>query len=436
MIDFLKILITNNDLIELLYSNKLLKGYSVYGKYVTNINKENPEVTQSQIVKVYKEVFFCFYSRENHFTKLEILIKPHYLFNNNLHNANDFKATDCISILKKFKNTFKLSESELKILNIEIGINGLSPIKVEDLITYTIYHEKNEFINSSDNLKYCKVSQKFNQNGKGNNYKKIKFYAKGIQYPEYSNRNTFRFEINSKRTNFIKSLGVYTFKDLLELKTYNSFAKKIAQEFSKVLILDINNTGENLSPKEQFKLATYQNPVKWYKCLEGSKNTFRNNKTQYFKLLNKTGNNIHRTITKIINDKLSYLQKDCANLTPPLEEKNCADLTVYIMENGTKTNNKKCVVTGLDLTHEKKDAIYIRTKTLRYLRQNEKKVYYELCSFLLSGTRGNRPKFERSIISHLAKQVRDRYYNPKTVKKTGYRQRQYKNQLELFCQLN
>lgn len=101
------------------------------------------------------------------------------------------------------------------------------------------------------------------------------------------------------------------------------------------------------------------------------------------------------------------------------------------MENGTINNNKNCIVTGLPLTHENEDAKYIRTSTFKYLREYDKNTYTELCSFLLSNTKGNPPKYEGGIIPHLNKQVRNRLNNKSTIRLTGYNQKKYPNQLGL-----
>jgi len=430
-LDHLKILIFNEDLINDLYNNSLLNEFSIYQSYSNNINKESQEIRQATFTKVYEEIYFCFYVKEDKFTKLEILFKPHYYFNDNLHNANDFTAVDCINVLNEIKDIFNFPTKELHILNIEYGINAISPIDCKNLITYAVYHEKNEFITSSDNLKFSKISFKYDKNGKANNYKKIKFYAKGLQFPKYTDKNTFRFEVKSKRRSYIQSLGIYTYEDLLKIETYHTLAENIRTEFKSVLILDIDNKGENLNSKDKNKLTEHLNTFKWIKAIQGSKNTFNNTKRAYFELLDKTGNNIHKNLEKIINNKLNVLIKDCAILTPPKKIKDCANFNTYIMENGTINNNKNCIVTGLPLTHENEDAKYIRTSTLNYIHNYDVKAFEEVCSFLLSHTQGNRPKFESGIIKHLAKQVRNRYYNQLTIRQTGYKQRIYHNQLGL-----
>jgi hypothetical protein len=383
------------------------------------------EILQSKQTKVYKGIYFCTYDN-----KLEILFKPHYYFNDNLHNANGFTAKDCINTLNTFKNTFELPTKELIILNIEIGINAISPIGCKDLITYSIYHERNQFINSSDNLRYSKISFKHNRNGNANNYKKIKFYAKGLQFPQYANNNTFRFEIKSKRTSYIKSkLNIFTFSDLLVLSNYITFANEIRSEFEKILILDIDNSKENLTPKEQIKLNEYNNPIYWNKSINKSRNVFNTDKTKYNKLLSKTNNSLKEKMTTIVNNKLNELTKGCAILTPQKETKKCAVLNVYIMENCTPKQIKKCLVTGLDISMQKEDSKFIQKVGLRLLFIDNNIKYRELEKKYLSKKWIN-VKFDKQIIE-LSHNIRNEYFNQKYKQKRKYRVSQ-KDLLNVF----
>jgi hypothetical protein len=419
LIDYLKILSKNTEFAELLFNDPLLKMIDKNDKFSNKLNEENKKI-KSTYIKTYKEILFCFFIKDDVFTKLEILIKPHYYFNDNLHNANNFNAIDCINTLTEIKNTFNFPINELSILNIEFGLNCNSPIDIKELIHYAIYHEKNEFINSSDTLRFSKISFKHTKYGKANQYKMIKFYAKGLQFPKFANIDDFRFEVKSKERKYIKSLGIYTYADLLKFETYNKLADTIRIEFNKVLIIDSSNEGRNLTPKEKLKLNEYLNTIKWFKSLQSSRNLFSKYKKEYFKLLDKTENNIHKKLYSIIDEKLIELIKPCA----------ISD--VYIIGNCTQKVFNKCPITGLPLTHEKVGAKYIKTSTLNYLHKNDKNKFVEVCSLLLNNSKGNRPRFENDIISHLYKQVRNRFYNPVIIKQTGYKQRNYQNQLDLF----
>jgi len=428
-IDYLKILSKNEDFAERLYRSPLLNRYSYTQKFNNKLN-EVKELKQATNIMSYKEVLFCFFSKDDLFTKLEILIKPHYYFNDNEHNANDFSAIDCINTLTEIKNIFDFNPEELSILNIEFGLKIISPIDIKDLVSCTIYHNKNEFINSSDSLRYSKVSYRYNENGKSNKYKQIKFYAKGLQYPYYTDINTLRIEVKSKERKYIKTLGVNTYADLLKFETYRKLSEVIISESKQILILDIHNKGENLTNKELSKLDEYRNSYYWVKSLQGSRNLFNRHKTKYFEILEKTGNNIHSKLNILIDDKLNKLLKTCAVSTPSIIEKSCAVSDVYIIGNCTQLVKRKCPITGIDLKHEKSDAKYIRTSTINYLKKYNSEIFIILCSRFIPNN-GKTPKYETDIVSRLCKNIRNSYYNQTQIKQVGYNSKIYPNQLQL-----
>lgn len=183
MLDFLKLSTLDISLINDLENHDLLE----WVKSEDKMNLFDFEVIKTKTVKQYKGILFCFYSN-----RIDILFKPHYYFNNNVHNANDFKINDCINVILELKNAFKIDLQLLKVVNIEFGLNVLSPIDIKKLITFLLYHEKNEF-KTDVGLAFSKKSFRANPNGTINNYKIIKAYAKGLQFPQYSNINTFRF---------------------------------------------------------------------------------------------------------------------------------------------------------------------------------------------------------------------------------------------------
>lgn len=313
MIDYLKILCKDSEYSKRLFKNPLLIMYSKNEKFKNKLIIENEFIKQATYIKSYKEILFCFFTKNEFFTKLEILVKPHYYFNENLHNANDFKAVNCINILTEIKDVFNLPITDLSIINIEFGVNFRSSIDIKDLISYAIYQERNQFINSSDNLSFSKISSNSNPKGEENNYKRVKFYAKGVQFPQYTNINTGRLEIKSKESKYINKLDIYTCQDLLKKSTYLKLAEVLKEEFKKILILDIDNKGQNLSSKELSKLNNYKQTTTWIKYIQGSRNLFSRHKKDYFKILDKTENNIHQKTYSVINIKLNELIKGCAD---------------------------------------------------------------------------------------------------------------------------
>ena len=193
MIDFLKFYITDNSTIQHLENHYLLE----WVKSEDKLNLFDIEVIKTKTIKQYKGIYFCFYTN-----RIDILFKPHYYFNDNLHNANDFRAIDCINAVLELKNTFNIDLKLLKVVNIEFGINVLSPIDIKKLITFLLYHEKNEF-KTDIGLAFSKKSFRATTTGMINSYKIIKAYAKGLQFPQYTDINTFRFEVKSKKSKYI-----------------------------------------------------------------------------------------------------------------------------------------------------------------------------------------------------------------------------------------
>ena len=393
MTDLNKIFIQDTDIIELIYNNPLLKDFNTLSKS-KEVKKEGGgfhEIIQSQQTKIYKGVYFCFY--EN---KLEILFKPHYYFNGNLHNANRFTALDSIKVHQELLDAFKIP-LDSKILNHEYGINAISPIDAKDLITYATYHEKNEFKNSSDNLSYSRISSKHNQKGTANKYKMFKFYAKGLQFPEYADINTFRTEVKSKKTQYIKNqLKINTYADLLNPSTYLVLATQLKKEWNNVLILNPDFDSLNVSQKDIKKLTQYGNPFYWRKKLEESKNSFNRAKKRYYELLDKTDNNTHSKVVEIIDKELAEITKGCTIIPPLLEDKKvCHFERIYNanrhtlinsnhlnIDNDVKINSeyskRVCLVTGLNISMQKEDSILLSHTGLNYYFNTDKKVFNEV----------------------------------------------------------
>ncbi|WP_037319442.1 hypothetical protein [Salegentibacter sp. Hel_I_6] len=346
MIDYLKIYSKDKELISRLNNNPLLT-WSGDREKLSHIEKEAEEgIIKAETNKTYKGIVFCF--KEDN---LLIYFKPHYYFNDNLHNANDFSVNNFLMVLSEVLEDLQLEDltDRLFIINIEYGVNVLSPIKIEDLITFIAYHKKNEF-RTDAGLIYSKKSQSISSNGKASRYQIIKAYAKGIQFPTHAPHNTLRFEIKSQESRKIKSLGIYSIKDLLNPETFKTLEDDLIGRFDEVLILDSSVDLSKLDHKSRIKLIERLNSHYWYKQQQKTRNTFNNSKKTYFKLLDKTGYNIHHDLRKILISKLDDL-KYCANTETPRIIKSCANTDIYIMRNCTINELKReCIFTGRELT--------------------------------------------------------------------------------------
>lgn len=370
MIDFLKILITNDTLIKQINANPLL----IWHNKQERLSHFDFETVLSKQTKRYKGVLFCFYDN-----KVEVLFRPHYYFNDNLHNANDFSTDNCLTVINRFINELCLTEytNELKIINIEYGINVISPIDCKELVTFISYHGKNEF-KTDTGLAYSKKSYSEAKNGTVNKYKIIKAYNKGLQFPDYCDINTFRFEVKSKQTKYIKQLGVTTINDLLNPETYQTLSNELIKEFDDVLILGNSKEYKNLSKKENNQLNKYLNPNNWFKVKQGHRNQFNKTKERYLKLLNKTGYNIHTEIKNIIIEKLKNLEQKGAFSTPIEKRQKGAYSTINIIGNCTPLLNQNCIITGLDISMQKEGSFLLSHTGLKYYHTHNRKIFDEV----------------------------------------------------------
>ncbi|EIA09584.1 hypothetical protein [Flavobacterium frigoris] len=365
MIDFLKLDTEDEGVIAYFKTHPLLE-------YMSNedmFNRYDPEVLNTKDKYQYKGIIFCFYSNK----RLKISFLPHYYFNGNLHNANDLNIIDCIKIILEFKNTFKIDWEKLKIINLEFGLNVVSPICIKDLITFLIYHEQHEF---KDNPEYQFSKQSHSSNkktGRANNNKIIKGYAKGLQFPEFCHINTFRFEIKSRESAYISKLEIFNLNDLLNVNVYYLLIDKLIAEFKNILILYDKIDFTNLNLKEVSKLNTLLSQSHWYRIKQDNKrNAFNDEKIKYYKLIDKTGIHLKKQLEKIICEKLELLKKGAIS-------------TLYNSrirtQNKTQTTTVKtllCQVTKINISMQKNDSILLSHTGLKHYYKNDKKVFEQI----------------------------------------------------------
>lgn len=361
VIDYLKLKVINTHLINFFRSHDWLYFNSNSERLIL----ETAEI-QSKDYKMYNGILFEF---TEYF--LYIHFKPHYYFNNNLHNANDFSAIQCIKTLNSFIDDFGINPNDLKIINIEFGLNIIIPtelILIEDLLSVLYSHGKNGFY-TDRKFPFCKFSSSIGLNGKANVFLIIKAYAKGIQFPEYTHRNTLRFEVKSNRKEKVNKLGIYTLNDLLQFDTYKHLSNEIIKEFNKVLIID-----EYAKPViSKRRLTTHNERLKeryWSKLFYKSRNVFLNNFKSYYDDLNTCKTHLKKEIENLIKSKLSELL-------------NCAYLNLHIDEMRT-VSKKQCIVTGLNISMQKVDSILLSHTGLRYYYKTDKKIFNEVKNKYLS----------------------------------------------------
>ncbi len=438
LVDHIKIVIKDIEEIDRIWNDERL----IWWSKTEELSASDWELIRCKEKKVYKNLKFG----KTDFG-LYIIFSPHIYRNNGLHNADDFPAYDCIHTIKCIIEFFKIVQCEKwKIINLEMGLNFIMPGYGPDLVMFTEYWKKTLF-KYDRSLAFCKkaVNQR---NGRDCTYKRLKMYCKYSHEPDHCKPDTVRLEICSGQTKYIKGkLGIDNIGCLLNPKVYETFKSELVQVVKEMLILDHKTGFENLNKDEKLKMLKYLSNNTWYRQTLKSVNGFWQMKQRYFQLLDKTGSNIHLELLQIIQSKLNDLTRQtCLNSIPNQNSlkhmKTCLNSNVIKGGNPTYEDLSKyrCNVTGLNLIYEGRIKVgnpipnYIRISTLRYLQQNDPKAFERLRLDLIPNNCSQRPKYETSLLAHLSKQIRNRFYNSNKIKKVGYNQpkAQPNEQLDLY----
>lgn len=323
------------------------------------------------------------------FRNVEICFSPHYLYNNDLHNGNDFTPLDCINTIIEVLTVLEISKNEFsdfQVKNIEYGLNLQLNIEVNKIIDGIIYTKKTPFVNKDHSTNKISDTSKF---------KRIKAYDKGIQFidcPQYEiPLNTFRFEVQTKQAKNIRTLGIYSVCDLLKKEIYDNLFQSILNEWEQILIIntELKGTRNTITFWTEYIAKTSN---------KKDRNKFTIEKNKYYKkLLHK--DNLHHLIKCKIIDKNIALS-DCANSTQktPINKgkhtfHKIHDLLINV--ESAQTNNEKtiqdryCEITKLDISMQKKSSKFLCKNGLRFYHKNQPEVYKKLCDEYLSKNRKN-----------------------------------------------
>ena len=276
MLDLLKFKITDEIQINTIWNNELLE-------YVGKSERLYIDEIKEKETKRYKNLYFI-----KHQNRLEVSGSIHYFYNDGLHNADDFYIEYCISAIIKIQNIFNIDLNKCQLINLEYGVNINPIINVTELIQSLIYHEKRQF---------TRPTTYFNFKLAGNEaYKQIKAYDKSVQFPQEC-ENTFRFEVRSRQSKFIQSLGLFTLQDLTNISNYDVLIASILKEWDNVLLFDLSKDIDT----KFFNTSFWEDILK-----NGNRNKFNNQKKLYYKKLG--SNNLHSTIRNIIERRTKYLK--------------------------------------------------------------------------------------------------------------------------------
>jgi len=347
---------------------------------------------------------------------LEISISPHYHYNNYLHNGNDFPPQICIKTLTDILQYISVKPNEmdtLKVVNMEFGLNLIPATDIKNLINNILYFKKTAFIIPQPENPYFKITD-------ATKFKNIKAYAKGLQFaefPEYGiNPNTFRFEVKSKKSANIERYGIDKVSDLFKIEVYQRLGQELLNEWENVLITIQNPDFSTLKSDDVLFVRRADKMDFWTGLVaDTNRNKFARYKEKYYKIL--TGkNNLHTQIKGQIIDKL-LLWSSGAYFPQrhPINSGKHQNAQPYLKEiNGQSAPppqlNRLCLVTGLDISMQKKTSKYLCSAGLKYYKENDPETYRKIEEKYLPRT--NSADSLKDQIYYIAHNIRNRRTNP------------------------
>jgi hypothetical protein len=359
MIDNLKLISDNQNLIHRLRSfpdlqpyqnrNNVYEGFEICGKLL-----------RIDFRKIYENGQLIGY---RHF---ELSISPHYHYNGYLHNGNDFTPKNAQKTIREVLTYLGLTEKDfpdLQVVNLEYGLNLIPQTDIKKIISGISYHKKTPF----------RVSDfEFNKITDATKVKRIKAYAKGLQFadfPQYNiHKNTFRFEVKNKKSSALRKQGITTAMDFFRDEVYLRLSRTLIEEWMQVLIIDLEPNLTNYNREEKQFLRDHSNLRKWRSVIvDKNRNKFHRTKQKYFNLLQRN-DSVFVEILNLFNDKIfsffngaflpqktrpekstsTLINKEKTNEKPPIKVVQVSP-HARVLNGQSAPVSRKCIVTQLDI---------------------------------------------------------------------------------------
>ncbi|WP_172914218.1 hypothetical protein [Capnocytophaga canis] len=481
MVDFIKISVSypdNDKLHQILTSGAFLYVEQETDPYTGEVVKEMYKYHNMRL-KPYNGGFILKGSIHKLHNELIGNTRPEWTAKYNGFNGDRFTLSEVENVIKHLCKLLDVQAGGCVLQNIEIGLNNVIPFSAFDFLQGIQAHRNN----FTPTIKHGRNYFEF-----GYSQYYLKLYNKGRQYGLYDEVVRVEVKVIKMQKLHNAEVPIHTLADLSTDNLQKAF-EVLTSEFEKVVNIDNSLRANELTEKDLIRLNELRNPAFWQNMtrmqvqrakefLEELNTTFSDNQKgqimrkmhhekeaifnneitpkcykitdpentskngvmlQNYPLSKREDCNIEKTDLKkkvvLSSEKMSLENEEKTDKkTLIFEDKKAEKNEVEkSLKNGVEKVKKSCPITGVELTHEKEGARYIRTATFLYLREHDPERYILLCSYLLPST-GYKPVREKNIIMHLCKQVRNLYNNPNKGKKTNKPplQKHFKNQLELF----
>ena len=294
MIDFVKYQLTNYCKNDLLNSPLLV--------FFDKVNNKTGEVSKYQNAFFNGLEFKIFYPTETHPKgRMTVEGSYHKYWNNGSHNFNDFNIQNVYEVLQDLKTHFNINPNHCRLLQLEIGINILPPIKSKIIVNNCLFYKTTQLktIFTRDEGYYKQIkAQQF----------RVKIYDKRTHYESKGfkiNNEIFRVEKGYSKNTDLHKLGIYTIEDLINYGLHN-FKPMLLEMWNNVLYYD-KEVLKNHPNKYKY------NSIDYWQSLTTNE---RKNEKKTLKKLYNNPNSIKTKISNLISKKVDLLNSELFQINP------------------------------------------------------------------------------------------------------------------------
>jgi hypothetical protein len=221
-------------------------------------------------------------------------------------NYSDFSLAQFQCAVIKFCQTFKVSPDELKILQLEFGVNIVPPIAPQQVIDALVGNGKGKGFSEMRTTKGRSIGVNMYLTNYG-----LKIYDKGAQYGlAYP-----VLRIEKKYLNWCKyrsAFGIYTVAELVYPDAWHALCDDLLNSIGHLIIKEPSIELNEMSMKEKYFLAQSAD-AKWWKTISPKKRLAAKKKCD--RLLDKYGwYSLHGELINCMSAKMYHLMNDESEL--------------------------------------------------------------------------------------------------------------------------
>lgn len=305
----------------------------------------------------------------------------HKFYNNGLHNYNEFNQSEYFQTLERIKSIYGIEAYNIRIIQLEYGVNILPPIPTPDILNNLIQHKNKDFEQKISNYYQCEHA----------NYI-IKVYNKALQYR--CKDEILRIEIKQTNWSEYRKKGFTTLHDFNKSNKYQ-FVNNLLTKWNDIIFYDPTNILLE-------KWGKYSHLNFWRELRTKSPPTQKKHRDRIRKLNSNKGLNIQKLVSDEVIKSINKLQG--------VRNFNLVETQRY------------CRLTGVNISMQRNDSFLLSHGGLYYLIEHDFENFKRVKKKFLSNN---------WLTSSIDKQVKEIAHNIRV--KYNYRVKKYEGkQLTMF----